>query len=428
MITHRKISAVDEMAVAAAEALKQEKVLAKAMKKGGKPSYPGNINLNLSTKDVKESKDKCDLKGVKISDSDELHHIMEGPVPVPALSLALRTASTAGDDAASATAYATKAPTGEASSDKMNINNTDNHTDHRSAADCTAGSSVTHSDSMSLHDRDTRTASSSLVPGLGLGLRPSAVAVKVSVEDMVTGPGLECTASGCGDGLTPPVAPHAQDMTSTSTLTVTEKRSGRVRVPKRMFEENSSMQNSEESIPTLDCADDVTIPRGGVDGVKSVGSLLVELDEPEDEEERAGLCVVLPSELTPNPDPSSFLPCMAYSLPCEDAFYACCMDQVSAVMSCHVMSCHVMSCHVMSCHVTSCHVMLCDDIFCLVTSGLSSNSTLVMTHTHALYLSVSFSLITHTHTYCLLLSLCLSLTQKNTHTLTLTASSLPPSA
>ena len=74
MITYRKISAVEAMAVAAAEALKQEKVLAKSMKKGGKPSYPGAMNM----KDMKEGKDKHELKAVKISDSDELHHVMDG--------------------------------------------------------------------------------------------------------------------------------------------------------------------------------------------------------------------------------------------------------------------------------------------------------------------------------------------------------------
>ena len=342
MITYRKISAVEEMAVAAAEALKHEKVLAKAMKKGGKPSYPGTIKL--TTKDMKEgkdSKDKHDLKGVKISDSDELRSMVDGkgsvsvpvPVHIPALSLALRTSSSTGDDITPATAYAAKTVTGEGSGDKMNINNTEYHTNHLSTAEGTADSSVTHSDSMSSHDRDMRTASSSLIPALGLGPRSSAAAVTVSVEDMVTGSGLEGTVTGGGDGLTLPLAPHAQENIPKNAMeNVLEKRSSRVRVPKRMFEESSSAQNSEESIPIPDSADDVTVPRGGVEGIKAVGSLLVELEEPDEEEERAGLCVVLPSELTPNPDPSSFLPCMVYSLPCEDAFYACCMDQVSAVM------------------------------------------------------------------------------------------------
>ena len=379
MITHRKISAVEEMAVAAAEALKQEKNLAKAMKKGGKPSYPGNVNLNTITKDTKESKDKHDLKGVKISDSDELRSMMDGkgsvsvpgsvPVHVPALSLALRTTSTTSDDFAPATAYATayaaKTVIGEASGHKMNMNNTEHHTNHLSTAEGTADSSVTHPGSVSSHDGDTRTASSSLIPGLGLGPRSSAAAVTVSVEDIVTGPGLEGTASGGGDGLTLPLAPHGQENIPMNAMeNVLEKRSSRVRVPKRMFEGSSSMQNNEDTIPTLDSVDDVTIPRGGVEGVKAVGSLLVELEEPDEEEERAGLCVVLPSELTPNPDPSSFLPCMVYSLPCEDAFYACCMDQVSVVMLCNTMQCHVMSCHVMSCHVMSCHVMLCYVMLC----------------------------------------------------------------
>jgi hypothetical protein len=351
MIIHRKITAAEEMAVAAAEALKQEKVLAKSMKKGGKPSSTGTINKN--TKDMKESKDKHDLKGVKISDSDEVRSMMDGKgsvsvpgsVPIaaliPALSLALRTTSTTGDDTAPATAnstpYAAKISSGDVSSDKMKINSTEYHTNHLSTAEGTAHSSVTHLDNMSLHDRDTRTASSSLISGSGLGPRSSVAAVTVSVEDMVAGPGMEGTEAGCGDGLTLHLAPHAQDITSTAALNVLEKRSSRVRVPKRMFEESSSIQNSEESVPIPDSADDVTVPGGGVDGVKAVDSLLVELEEPEDEEERAGLCVVLPSELTPNPDPSSFLPCMVYSLPCEDAFYACCMDQVSAVMLCYGM-------------------------------------------------------------------------------------------
>jgi hypothetical protein len=352
MITYRKISVVEEMAVAAAEALKQEKVLAKAIKKGGNPSFSGNINMN--TKDMKESKDKHDSKGVKISDSNELHHVIDGkgsvsapgsvsvPVQVPALSLALRTSSTTGDDIAPATAYAAKTVTGDGSGDKMHINNTGNNTNHLSAAECVTDSSVTHPDSISLHDRDTRTAPSSLILGLGLGPRSSVAADTVSVEDMVTGPGMEGTATGSGDGMTLPLTLQAQENIPKNAMeNVLEKRSSRVRVPKRMFEESSSAQNNE-TIPSPDSADDVTVPGGGVDGVKSVGSLLVELDEPDEEEERAGLCVVLPSELTPNPDPSSFLPCMVYSLPCEDAFYACCMDQVNAVMLCYTMQCLVM--------------------------------------------------------------------------------------
>jgi hypothetical protein len=417
MITRRKISAVEEMAVAAAEALKQEKVLAKAMKKGGKPSYPGNVNLNLNTKDMKESKDKHELKGVKISDSDELRNMVDSkgsvsvpgsvPVHVAALSLALRATSTTGDDTTPATAYATayaaETVTGDGSGDKMNINNTE----YLSTAEGTADSSVTHLDTMSSHDRDTRTALSSLIPGLGLGPRSSAAALTVSVEDMVTGPGMEGTASGGGDGLTLPLAPHAQENAIENVL---EKRSSRVRVPKRMFEEASSMQNSEESVPIPDSADDVTVPRGVVDGVKSAGSLLVELEEPDEEEERAGLCVVLPSELTPNPDPSSFLPCMVYSLPCEDAFYACCMDQVSAVMLCYGMLCHNMPC---------------DCIWCLVTSCFSSYSSLDLKHMHtrtrSLSLTVSYSLKhihTHTQTHA----------HTHTHTHSLTVPTVSPSA
>ena len=157
---------------------------------------------------------------------------------------------------------------------------------------------------------------------------------------------------GYGDGLTLPPPLHVQDMTSTALINaknvlknvienVPGKRSSRVRVPKRIYEEDSLTQSSEEVFLTPDSVDDSAVLRDSVDGVKAANSLLIEPEDLEEDEERTGLSVVLPVELIPNPDPTSYLPCLVYSLPCEDAFYACCMDQVRAVMLCHVMLCHV---------------------------------------------------------------------------------------
>lgn len=359
MTTHRKISAVEEMAVAAAEAIKQEKSLAKASKKAGKPSAIGSMNMNMS---VKESKEKTDLKGVKITDSNEVHQMKDGkgaavppgsvPVPVPDPSVALNANTSAvtpashGDDTASASANAYTGMTfmGDTGDDNMDV---ESHAGHLVHAVLAADSSGTQSDIALSHDSDTVTAS--LIPGFGLGPGSSTASDRVFIET-VGGSGQE----GHGNGLTVLEPLHVQDTVMTALANaksipknaienVPEKRSSRVRVPKRIFEADSTVQSSEEMVSTPDCEDDATVPKGGVDGVTSGDSPPVESEEPEEEEEAVGMTVVLPDELTPNPDPTSYLPCLVYSLPCEDAFYACCMDQVGAAMSCRVMSCHIMS-------------------------------------------------------------------------------------
>ena len=357
MTTLRKISAVEEMAVAAAEAIKQEKSLAKASKKAGKPTAIGSMNMNMS---VKESKEKIDLKGVKITDSNEVHQMKEGkgpavapgsvPVSVPDLSLALTNANTSavtsachGDDtvSASTSAYTGVTAMGDTGDDNMDV---ESHAGHLVHAVLAADSSGIQSDSALPHDSDTLTASL-LIPGVGLGPGSSTAAVRAFIEGTVRGSGQE----GHGDGLTALEPLHVQDTVMTALANaknipknaienVPEKRSSRVRVPKRIFEADSTGQSSEEMISTPDCEDDATVLRGCVDGVTSKDSPPVEAEEPEEEEEAVAMTVVLPDELTPNPDPTSYLPCLVYSLPCEDAFYACCMDQVGAVMSCHVMS------------------------------------------------------------------------------------------
>ena len=403
MTTHRKISAIEEMAVAAAEAIKQEKSLAKASKKAGKPSAAiGSMNMSMN---VKESKEKIDLKGIKINDSNEVHQMKDGkgpPVPVPDPSLALPNANTSavtpvshGHDAVSAptSAYTGMTSIGDTSDDFMDV---ENHAGHLVHAVSIAASTGSQSDGALPHDSDTMTASL-LIPDFGRGPGPSDSAFS---EGTVRGSGQE----GHGDGLTALASHHVQYTAITALANaknvpkhtienVPEKRSSRVRVPKRIFEADSTVQSSEEMISTNNCEDDATVPKGGADGVTSEGSLPVEPEEPEEEEEPVGMTVVLPDELTPNPDPTSYLPCLVYSLPCEDAFYACCMDQVGAVMSCHVVSCHVMSCHVMSCHVEPnfpimpYYEMLRYDILSYLLSQRRT-VTHTLTHSHSFYHSL----------------------------------------
>ena len=370
MTTHRKILAVEEMAVAAAEAIKQEKSLAKASKKAGKPSAlgSGSMSMNMS---VKESKEKVELKGIKVNDNNEVHQMKDGKgpaVPVPDPSLALTAANTSavtsashGDEtvSASTSAYTGMTSMGDISDDNMNVECQTGHLVHAVSGFDSTG---TQSDGVLSHDGDTMTASL-LIPGLGLGPGPSDRAFS---EGTVRGSGQEGTViPGYGDGLTVQdtamtASANAKNVPKNAIENVPEKRSSRVRVPKRIFEADSNVQSSEEITSTLDCEDDATVPKGVVDGVKSEDSPPVEPEEPEEEEEPTGMTVILPDELTPNPDPTSYLPCLVYSLPCEDAFYACCMDQVGAVMSRYVMSCHVMSCRAL--FLTMPYYVLCNNL------------------------------------------------------------------
>lgn len=117
-----------------------------------------------------------------------------------------------------------------------------------------------------------------------------------------------------------------------------EKRSSRIRVPKRMYEDEHAPEERSENVD-MEGAKNILADRSDGDGVGSMGgrgvdeSMDVDVCKSENEdggaEEREGIRpVTLPTELTPGPDPSSYLSCVVYSMSSEEAFYSCCLDQV----------------------------------------------------------------------------------------------------
>ena len=112
-----------------------------------------------------------------------------------------------------------------------------------------------------------------------------------------------------------------------------EKRPSRsVRAPKRSYEDVTAPMHLEESESvqadrTDSMCGDATMAAVGSEGAPE-GLVKGGENEEEDEEEGLRLAVTLPDDLTPGPDPSSYLSCVVYSMSSEEAFYSCCLDQV----------------------------------------------------------------------------------------------------
>jgi hypothetical protein len=125
-----------------------------------------------------------------------------------------------------------------------------------------------------------------------------------------------------------------------------EKRPSRsVRAPKRSYEDVTAPMHLEESEyvqadGTDSTCGDATLAALGPEGA-SEGAVKGGENEEEDEEEGLRLAVTLPDDLTPGPDPSSYLSCVVYSMSSEEAFYSCCLDQVlhctASVLHCAVL-------------------------------------------------------------------------------------------
>jgi hypothetical protein len=82
----------------------------------------------------------------------------------------------------------------------------------------------------------------------------------------------------------------------------------------KISNKNGKLMNSNRSNPLIN-----------TDGNK-INDKIVKEDS-DDEDVIAPQSLMLPFELTPSPDPSSYLSCLAYSLTTEEAFFNCCMDQ-----------------------------------------------------------------------------------------------------
>jgi hypothetical protein len=107
-------------------------------------------------------------------------------------------------------------------------------------------------------------------------------------------------------------------------------------------DENKADINDREKSRTLDDAPNINTkisdkngkvvnsnrnnPSSNTDDGNKMNYKIVKEDS-DDEDVLAPLSIILPFELTPSPDPSSYLSCLAYSLTTEEAFFNCCMDQ-----------------------------------------------------------------------------------------------------
>ena len=108
----------------------------------------------------------------------------------------------------------------------------------------------------------------------------------------------------------------------------TEKRSRPVRVvPKKNIPENIPGGTLSSSSP-VDPADLDPVSTDPTDSTDTAADTDKAKEDNEDDDDVVLLSVTIPHELTPNPDPPSYLSCVAYSLSSEEAFYACCQDQV----------------------------------------------------------------------------------------------------
>ena len=111
----------------------------------------------------------------------------------------------------------------------------------------------------------------------------------------------------------------------------TEKRSRPVRISKKnVLDERSPVLSPEiESLSTdiaiIENDNDMKIEGESLDSPESVEK---DIEKDEDDEDYVRLSVIIPHELTPNPDPVSYLPCVVYSMSVEEAYFSCCQDQV----------------------------------------------------------------------------------------------------
>lgn len=188
------------------------------------------------------------------------------------------------------------------------------------------------------------------------------------IEDLSTG------LLPCAHNLDPFLTSSSSILDSNSVL-VPEKRSNRVRIPRRNHSEEHStsslLPTAIESFEskTESTSDDTEIGFSGNKLIKKNGhkinknyndigndidndkdkeieiEMKIELEreikvekeidmdvdgEEDDDDENLFLSGIIPEDLTPNPNPISYLPCVVYSLSSEEAYYSCCLDQVRA--------------------------------------------------------------------------------------------------
>ena len=112
----------------------------------------------------------------------------------------------------------------------------------------------------------------------------------------------------------------------------TEKRSRPVRISKKNILEESSpvlssgIESLSSDIAIIENENDMEIEGESLDSPESIEK---DIEKDEDDEDYVRLSVIIPHELTPNPDPVSYLPCVVYSMSVEEAYFSCCQDQVS---------------------------------------------------------------------------------------------------
>ena len=150
-------------------------------------------------------------------------------------------------------------------------------------------------------------------------------------------------SSACPENVFPSSSSVSSSSSASSiidTKNVPEKRSSRIRVPKKnQLEEYSSISHTTEmtdsveeeenvieiSEKTEECSELIKKEKG-----KNGEGEAEEMDVDDDDDENILLTVPIPEELTPNPNPISYLPCVVYSLSAEEAYFSCCLDQVCA--------------------------------------------------------------------------------------------------
>ena len=149
-------------------------------------------------------------------------------------------------------------------------------------------------------------------------------------------------SSACAENMFPSSSSSSSSSASSiiDTKNVPEKRSSRIRVPKKnQLEEYSSISHTTEmtdsveeeenvieiSEKTEECSELIKKEKG-----KNGQGEAEEMDVDDDDDENILLTVPIPEELTPNPNPISYLPCVVYSLSAEEAYFSCCLDQVCA--------------------------------------------------------------------------------------------------
>ena len=152
-------------------------------------------------------------------------------------------------------------------------------------------------------------------------------------------------SSACPENVFPSSSSVSSSSSASSiidTKNVPEKRSSRIRVPKKnQLEEYSSISHTTEmtdsveeeenvieiSEKTEECSELIKKEKGKNGEGEGEAE---EMDVDDDDDENILLTVPIPEELTPNPNPISYLPCVVYSLSAEEAYFSCCLDQVCA--------------------------------------------------------------------------------------------------